>query len=290
MDAMLQKFLKKIRGYRMSMRTKLTLGLGSIAAMLLLSSIISVLEYRRMSNYVSDLVADNIRNINIAQKLVAMSDEYNLKVLAAIGEEGVVSEVPQFDRDAFMDQCDSLRIALSSREASPLADSVIYSYSAYMLTSLELPKVIASDFIDSRDWYFKRLQPRYNRLRSDIESLTDAAYAELQTNSMAFQDSFYRSIIPGIVSVAAGLVLVLLLLFFILAYYANPVYKMLSSLQNYTLTGAKYRCSFEGNDQMAALNEQIADLVEENVELKRRNKALRDDKDKLIEAVQSVQE
>ena len=215
MDAMLQKFLKKIRGYRMSMRTKLTLGLGSIAAMLLLSSIISVLEYRRMSNYVSDLVADNIRNINIAQKLVAMSDEYNLKVLAAIGEEGVVPEVPQFDRDAFMDQCDSLRIALSSREASPLADSVIYSYSAYMLTSLELPKVIASDFIDSRDWYFKRLQPRYNRLRSDIESLTDAAYAELQTNSMAFQDSFYRSIIPGIVSVAAGLVLVLLLLFFI---------------------------------------------------------------------------
>ena len=164
----------------MSMRTRLALGLGSIAAMLLLSSIISVLEYRRMSNYVTDLVADNIRNINVAQKLVSMSDEYNLKVLAAIGEEDSTSvSVPYFDRRAFMEQCDGLRTSISSEEAFPLADSVIYAYSAYMLTSLELPGVMASDFINSRDWYFDRLQPRYNRLRSDIEKLTDAAYADL---------------------------------------------------------------------------------------------------------------
>lgn len=287
---MLQKFLRKLRGYRMSMRTKLTLGLGSIAAMLMLSSVISVLEYRRMSNYVSDLVAENIRNINVAQKLVSMCDEYNLKVLAAIGEEHQVTSVPDFDRDAFMALCDGLRTSIASEEAFPLADSVVYAYSAYMLASLELPAVIASDFINTRDWYFNRLQPRYNRLRSDIERLSNAAYMDLQTNSMTFQDSFYRSIIPGIVSVGAGLVLVLLLLFFILAYYVNPVYRMLSALQNYTLTGSRYRCSFEGNDQLAALNDGIADVVEENVELRRRTKALRDEREKLIEMVQSVQE
>ena len=287
---MLQKFLRKLRGYRMSMRTKLTLGLGSIAAMLLLSSVISVLEYRRMSNYVSDLVAENIRNINVAQKLVSMCDEYNLKVLAAIGEEHQVTSVPDFDRDAFMALCDGLRTSIASEEAFPLADSVVYAYSAYMLASLDLPAVIASDFINTRDWYFNRLQPRYNRLRSDIERLSNAAYMDLQTNSMTFQDSFYRSIIPGIVSVGAGLVLVLLLLFFILAYYVNPVYRMLSALQNYTLTGSRYRCSFEGNDQLAALNDGIADVVEENVELRRRTKALRDEREKLIEMVQSVQE
>ena len=248
---MLQKFLRKLRGYRMSMRTKLTLGLGSIAAMLLLSSVISVLEYRRMSNYVSDLVAENIRNINVAQKLVSMCDEYNLKVLAAIGEEHQVTSVPDFDRDAFMALCDGLRTSIASEEAFPLADSVVYAYSAY---------------------------------------ISNAAYMDLQTNSMTFQDSFYRSIIPGIVSVGAGLVLVLLLLFFILAYYVNPVYRMLSALQNYTLTGSRYRCSFEGNDQLAALNDGIADVVEENVELRRRTKALRDEREKLIEMVQSVQE
>ncbi len=287
----LQKLLSRFREYRMSMRTRLTLGLGSIAAMLLLSSIISVLEYRRMSNYVTDLVADNIRNINVAQKLVSMSDEYNLKVLAAIGEEDSTSvRVPEFDRRAFMEQCDRLRTSISSKEAFPLADSVVYAYSAYMLTSLELPKVMASDFINSRDWYFDRLQPRYNRLRTDIERLTDAAYADLQANSMTFQDSFYRSIIPGVVSVAAGLVLVLLLLFFLLAYYVKPIYRMLSALENYALNAQRYMCTFEGNDQLAALNSHIGDVVEENIELRRRVKSLRDEREKLIEAVQSVQE
>ena len=215
---------------------------------------------------------------------------YAFVVQCHIGEEHQVTSVPDFDRDAFMALCDGLRTSIASEEAFPLADSVVYAYSAYMLASLELPAVIASDFINTRDWYFNRLQPRYNRLRSDIERLSNAAYMDLQTNSMTFQDSFYRSIIPGIVSVGAGLVLVLLLLFFILAYYVNPVYRMLSALQNYTLTGSRYRCSFEGNDQLAALNDGIADVVEENVELRRRTKALRDEREKLIEMVQSVQE
>ena len=256
----LQKIQNRFREYRMSMRTKLNLGLGSIAAMLLLSSIISILEYRRMSNYVTDLVADNIRNINVAQKLVSMSDEYNLKVLATIGEEDSISvSVPEFDRQAFMAQCDGLRTSISSKEAFPLADSVIYAYSAYIL-------------------------------RADIERLTDAAYSDLQTNSLTFQDSFYRSIIPGIVSVGAGLVLVLLLMFFIRSYYVSPVYRMLAALEDFTLRNQKYMCSFDGNDQMAALNSQITEVTEENVELRRRVKSLRDERERLIEAVQSVQE
>ena len=107
---------------------------------------------------------------------------------------------------------------------------------------------------------------------------------------MTFQDSFYRSIIPGVVSVAAGLVLVLLLLFFLLSYYVKPIYRMLSALENYTQNAQKYMCTFDGNDQLAALNGQIAEVVEENIELRRRVKSLRDEREKLIEAVQSVQE
>jgi len=258
------------------MRSKLTLGLGSIAAMLLLSSIISVLEYRRMSNYVADLVASNIKSINVAQQLAAKSDEYNLKLLAAIGDD-FSGRLPDFDRQAFLDRCDSLKMSLSSsKEAIPMADSVLYSFTAYMLTSMEFEQVMLSDFVDSRDWYFDRLQPSYRRLRSDIENLSNVAYNDLKENSLTFQDSFYRSIIPGIVSVGVGLLLVLLLYFFIVVYYAVPVSRMLSGLKNYVMAGAKYSYTFEGNDEFAALNGEIADIVDENMELKRRNKMLRE--------------
>ena len=69
------------------MKGKFILGMSSIAAILMLSSIISVAEYRRMSNYVSDLIASNINSLNVSQRLATITDSYNLKILALIGDE-----------------------------------------------------------------------------------------------------------------------------------------------------------------------------------------------------------
>ena len=135
----------------MSIRLKLTLALSAIAATLLISSIISVLEYSRMSTYVSDLIAENIKSINASQKLAQLSNDYNLGILAVVGDE-TTSRLPDFDQDAFMNRCDSIRRSLTSVKMLPLADSVVYSYSAFTLTSLELQNVISSEFIDSRTW------------------------------------------------------------------------------------------------------------------------------------------
>ena len=46
------------------MRAKLIRALGSLAAILLLSGVISIFEYRRMSDYVSELISSNIKSIN----------------------------------------------------------------------------------------------------------------------------------------------------------------------------------------------------------------------------------
>ena len=53
------KLRKKIRSMRLSLRAKLVLSLLSIVAILLVSSVISVMEYSRMSNYVSELIAEH---------------------------------------------------------------------------------------------------------------------------------------------------------------------------------------------------------------------------------------
>ncbi len=212
---------EKVKERKLSMRAKLTLSLSAIAVTLLISSIISILEYTRMSDYVSDLIADNIRSINVAQKLSEVSNQYNLELLSVIGDESV-STLPDFRQSEFMSHCDSLRESLISAKMMPLTDSVVYAYSAYMLTSLELNDVLLSDFIDTRTWYFDRLQPQFNRLNSYIDVLNEAIYDDLKKNSETFQRGFYRSIIPGAVAVMVGLLLILMLLFFILAYYVNP--------------------------------------------------------------------
>lgn len=267
------KFFKWLRERRLSIRTKLILSLSSIAAILLVSLLISVMEYSGMSNYVSDLIADDISSINVANRLADMSNTYNLQILEVIGDETSL-RVPSFDDEYFKSHCDSLRSSVPSNQVKPLADSVMYSYSAYMLTSLELEDVLQSDFIDSRSWYFERLQPRYDRLRADLNALSESIYQDLAKNSATFEGGFYRSIIPGIVAVGVGLLLVVMLLFFLLAFYVNPLYRMLDGLNAYRSQDKKYSVKFDGDDQLTQLNEGISELANENRQFRSRIKTM----------------
>ncbi|MBQ5984421.1 MAG: hypothetical protein IJL56_05555 [Bacteroidales bacterium] len=275
---MLTKIRNRLGGFRMSLKMKLTLGLSAIAVVLLISSIISILEYRKMSNYVSELIADNINSINVAQKLSSVVDSYNLDILTVIGDE-TVSNLPDFDQKKFVFYCDSLKGVMTETRLTPLADSVLYSYAAYMLTSLELNEVMLSDFIDSRTWYFERLQPVFGRLNSDIDKLSLAIYSDLKKNSATFERGFYRSIIPSMVAVLVGILLVFLLLFFILTYYVNPLYKMLDGIDDYLSYNRKYNYTFDGDDQLSELNAGISELIDENRQLRRRIKDLKNAQD-----------
>ncbi len=272
---MFENLRKRIKGFKLSLRSKITLALMAIVVTLLMSSIISVLEYTRMSNYVSELIAGNIKSINVAQQLANVSNEYNLEILTVIGDEKNNSQ-PDFDQDRFMAYCDSLRASLRQRGMQHLADSVEYSYSAYMLTSLELPKVLESPFVDTRTWYFERLQPVYGRLRTDIDRLSTAIYQQLQHNSATFERGFYRSVIPSAVAISVGVMLVLMLLFFILVFYVNPIYKMVAALNNYRSLGKAYTYEFEGDDQLCQINEGIREITGENLQLRKRIKGLRE--------------
>ena len=276
---MLDRLKNWKNGFRLSLKTKMVLSLSAIVVVLVLSSIISIVEYWRMSDYVSDLIAEDINSINVAQKLANVTDEYNLQILTVIGDDSVNS-LPDFDQQKFVFYCDSLRSSFTGKKMMPLTDSVLYAYSAYMLTSLEMEEVIQSDFIDSRTWYFERLQPFFNRLSYDIDQLSQAMYDDLQENSEEFDQGFHRSLVPGFVAVVVGIVLVLLLMFFITVYYVNPVNKMLSSLDEYRSIGRKYSFEFEGDDQLSELNAGITELAEENRQLRRRIKLLRETQSK----------
>lgn len=268
----------------MSMRVKLSLGLGAIAAILLLSSVISVLEYRRMSNYVSDLIAADINSINKAQQLSAACEEYNLRILATIGVEDTLYVLPSFDSIAFLTEYNALRSSFSSEPTIAAADSVISSYSTYMRTSLDLENVIKSDFIDSRQWFFERLQPDFQDFRAATENLNNLIYKDLKDNSETFQAGFYRSIMPGIVSVGVGLLLVVLLLFFIMSYYVNPICRMEDGVDNYLKFNKRYTCTVDGDDELVAINNGVSEIVEENIELKKRLAKLREEREKFIES------
>ena len=277
------KLFKIKHDRRPSMRWKLLASLGSIAAILLLSGVISIIEYRRMSDYVSELISSNIKSINLSQRLSDITQEYDQQMLGVVLMNDLTM-MPDFDLQLFQTQADSLKSSVTSVSSLPIVDAVSTSFDDFMKTSLRFDEVFLADTVNTKEWFFGTLQPTYNKFRHDIDVLNEAIHEELKSNSADFDAGFYRSIIPGVVSVGAGLLLVVLLLVFIMSYY-----KMSHGIDNYRATGRKYGYVFDGDDQLANINAGITEIIEENVELKSRVRALKEGRDKDVASKVDVQ-
>ena len=83
-------------------------------------------------------------------------------------------------------------------------------FSAGHGNDVHLGTVCLADSVNTGEWFFGTLQPRYSKFREDINVLNESIHEELQTNSANFDAGFYRSIIPGVVSVGAGLLMIFL--------------------------------------------------------------------------------
>ena len=278
---------RRKREKKPSIKKKLFFSLGSLAMILLLSGVISILEYRRMSDYVSELIASNIKSINLSQKLADITQEYNDQMLAVVVQNDI-SLMPDFNLAYFNAQSDSLRSSFTSQKMLPKVDSVVNAFDAFMKTSLKFDEVFLADSVDTGEWFFGSLQPRYTKLRQDLGSLNEVIHDELRSNSADFDAGFYRSIIPGVVSVGAGLLLILLLLYFTMVYYVKPIYRMSDGIDGYRLSGRRYVYEFDGDDQLANINSGLTELIDENVELKRRVKNLRDERERLLENISDL--
>lgn len=259
------------------MRKKAVLSLGTIAAVLVLSGVISILEYRRMSDYVSNLISANIKSITLSQQLSDITEEYNHQMLAVVIQNDI-SKMPDFDKDDFKSYSDALKNSITSEATLPMVDAVERSFYEFIRTSMKFDEVFLADNVNTGEWFFGTLQPSFNQFMHDMNALNAAIHEELQTNSANFDAGFYRSIIPGLVSVCAGLLLIFLLMYFIISNYVNPIYKISDGIDAYRSNGRRYNYTLEGEDHLSNINAGVTEIVEENLELKNRIKTLKDER------------
>lgn len=261
-----------------SIRKKAVFSLGSLALIFVLSGAITFLEYRRISDYVSERISASINSITLSQQLSDITEEYNNKMLAVVLRNDI-SIMPDTDEhNVFMAQSEVLKNSIGSEEALPILNKIEASFDRFISTSKEFEQVFRADTVDTHEWFFGTLQPAYNQFCHDMSELNAEIHSELQANSINFDESFYRSIVPGIVCICAGLLLVLLLMYFTIANYVNPIYRIAAGLNAYKSSGKRYANIMEGNDHLADINADVTEIIEENIELKHRVKNLKEDK------------
>lgn len=272
------RFFRRKKERRASIKTKVILSLGSLAIILIASGTIILLEYRRMSDYLSGTISNSIWSADVTQNMSDITREYNNKMLSVVVQDNLLL-MPDLDvEDKFVAQSDSLQAKVESPEIKLLVSNTEKSFKKFAEVAQDFKTVFKSDTIDNAEWYFEELQPRYHDFRKDMSALNNAISDNLHENSESFDEGFYRSIMPGIVAMCAGIMLILLLLYFTIVNYVNPIRRMSDGIDAYKSGARSYSNTFDGDDQLQNINTGLTELIEENLEMKRRLRKIREER------------
>ena len=255
----------------MSIKKKISKGFVVIGTILLVSSVISIYEFIRMRNTVASLVNDNISAISTSRQLLEVADEYNFNLLEGMGDEHWMLNLKSVDDNRFSDHLDQMRNMFNTRQERMYAESVLYAYTIYIWVMNDAPSVWHDDYAERRNWYFSKLHPLYIQLRGYLQKLTNTSQEALAENSMTMSESFYRSIMPGVVTVVMGIILVFLFNYFINFYFVNPLLRISEGISDYIQRKKSYNVTVENDDELKDLNDNVKELVESNKKLSKRS-------------------
>lgn len=253
----------------MKVKRKIGSGFVIIAAILLLSSLIAIYEFMTMRNNIAKMVVINVSSINISDSLQDICDEYAVGLLESINDEFKPS-IPDVSQDTrFLDLLRRLQgIADNPRELE-VADTVKAAFVAHFHLMSQAPHVWLGHYEERREWFFKSYYPSYLTLSKYIRKLSDTSQSLLRENSVNLSESFYRSIMPCIVAVCSGIVLIFLFNYFINYYVLTPLIKIGRGISLYLNAGKRYDVKLENEDELAELNDSVAELIDSNRQLQK---------------------
>ncbi len=241
--------------------------------MLLLSGMIAFFEFGRMSSQVSQIISNNVTSVDISRNLLNLCDRYNSSLFQSLNEDYLAGVPEILPADEFEENIALLRENVRSRAERNLVDTVRYAYSAYMQVAIDVEHIWLQPKDIRTDWYFQNLQKSYDDLRYYLQRLSTRSQRALAGNYDSLKDSYYRSIMPGVVAIGASIILVILFAFFLNSYILKPVLKMHKGIKDYRNFGRKYDVTFDyGGDQIQEMNSDIKDLLDDSNEMRRRRR------------------
>ncbi len=101
---------------------------------------------------------------------------------------------------------------------------------------------------------------RYEEVRWHLAQ-ADSLAAALHDNALRVEESRYRSVVPGIIAILAGLVLILLFSYFINYFFVNPLVKITQAVNNTVEFGSPFKVNVDSNDEIGELKEAISRLA-----------------------------
>lgn len=237
-------------------RKKINFGFLLLIILLLFSGSVSMIELNRLTKRNQALFETSYYNIELSKRMLDAVEHQNSALLQMI-----VLQQSEYDKDYInggREFDDALKEAAGIEEIPTALDSIVVARDRY--------QSLVHNFFDEHydtdvEWFLSMYKTTYNSLTTAIkEYMTNSQYS-LVSRATQLENNAYRAIMPGIISLVAAIVIVLMFMFLIELYYTRPILKIQRGLQDYLRHNIPFNVTVEGHDELYKLKENIEALI-----------------------------
>lgn len=242
----------------MGIKHKVQLGFLAIMALLLLSGIISGLELTRFNRTTYALLERSQHSIDLSKQMLDAVQEQNTALLLSITDS---TNGPIYD---------SL-FAMNSKEF----DLIITKAQMNSHSTKEIQAIIdanryynsivaqLSDSV-SIEWFSQVYKTSYSALTNAIKDFMVLSQHDIIDFTISVQHNAYRATMVAIISLGAGLVLLLLFYYILNTFFISPIVRINRSLKNHINTHAPFEAKVYSKDEIMSLRDHISQLIGTN--------------------------
>ncbi|MDL2320160.1 MCP four helix bundle domain-containing protein [Alistipes sp. OttesenSCG-928-B03] len=237
-------------------RKKINTGFVVLIVMLLFSGVVAFFELGRLSRRTEALLDSSTLNIELSKRMLDAVEQQNSSLLQMI-----VLQRTEYD-SLFLDGARRFDAALAEAaaidEIQTDLDSIVMARDRY--------RSLVSDFFNDQmntdvAWFVGMYKTTYNQLTTAIKEYMTGSQFSLVSRASQLENNAYRAIMPGIITLVAAILIILIFMFLIELYFTRPVVKTEQALRGYLKHGIPFRVTVEGRDEVAMLKDDIEDLI-----------------------------
>lgn len=235
----------------MGIRKKIILGFILIGILLIMSGVLSSIELAKLNSNTASEIKVNEEILKYTKSLLDAVQVKNTAVLSSIKDTTgiydsiIVSSEAEFDRILILVKSKNRGLGYLQRieAANDRYNTILQS----------------SDTI-SMDWFADIYWKSYSMVITTIKDYMIFQQDEFQKYTEVLEDNVYRALMVGIISLAAGILLLAAFYFMIHTFFLSPVLKMEKALHDFLRANITYSVRIETKDEINSLSDNIEEL------------------------------
>ncbi len=247
------------------MRKKLKIKIFSsfmlLTVMLAIAGVISIFEFRWLSNSVHGLIQDNYKSIEASKTMIeALEREDSGILLLMLGEWEEGRTILKLADSSFLTALETAKNNLTENNEENYIKKIETTYQSYK-SNWKRP-IVGTDKQGNISWYKDDIHKKFLEMNLAVNELMSLNQTSMYEKASELKEKSKRAIMPGIVSIIAALVFTIILNFFITRYFINPISGLSTAVNSYRKGDKKLQSNITSNDEIKKLEEAISNLLQ----------------------------